>query len=63
MRTYRVDLKRVYTTFIVAKDKKEALEKAEKMNEAQVEEAATYVSDFEVTNIESVTLLKNYDVE
>ena len=63
MRTYRVDLKKTYTTFIVANDKKEALEKAEKMNEVQVEEAATYVSDFEVINIESVTLLKNYDVE
>lgn len=58
MNTYRVDLKRVYTTFIAAKDKKEALEIAEKMNEAQVVEAATYVSDFGVIDIESVTLLK-----
>lgn len=58
MNTYRVDLKKTYTAFITAKDTKEALEIAEKMNEVQVQEAATYVSDFEVIDVESVTLLK-----
>ena len=58
MNTYRVDLRKTYTAFITAKDKKEALEIAEKMNDVQVVNAATYVSDFEVTNVESVTLLK-----
>lgn len=58
MKTYRIDLTKTYTTFIIANDEKEAEEKVRKMNELQVQEAATYVSDFEVTDIQPVTLLK-----
>lgn len=57
MKTYRVDLTKTYTTFIIANDEKEAEKKARKMNELQVQEAATYVSDFEVAYIQPVTLL------
>lgn len=58
MKTYRVDLTKTYTTFIVATSDKEAEEIITQMNEKQIQDIATYVSDFEVENIQPVTLLK-----
>ena len=48
---YRVDFMKQYTVIIAANNEEEARNIARRMNDVEIEDAATYISDAEVQSV------------